>query len=78
MIRKLALILNRGEGSNMAYKRKTRDEYEIQGDYGGGYEMVTTESTWRDARAQIKCYRENEPGIPFRIKKIRIKIQGGM
>jgi hypothetical protein len=59
----------------MAYKRKTRDEYEIQGDYGQGFECVTAEETWTGAREQLKCYRENEPGVAFRIKKVRVKIE---
>lgn len=61
----------------MAYVRKTKDEYEIQGYYGStyGYETVTTEKTWKEAKAQIKCYRENEPGIDFRIQKKRVRIQ---
>lgn len=58
----------------MAYVRKTRDVYEIQGDYGWGWECVTTETTWTDAKDMVKCYRENERGVPFRIKKTREKI----
>ena len=59
----------------MAYIRKTVDEYEIQGYYGPqyGYEMVTVEETYKDAKAQLKCYRENEPGVSFRIVKKRVK-----
>lgn len=53
------------------YIRKTKDEYEIQGHYGQGWEMVTTEETWREAKNQLKCYNENEP-YPHRIKKKRV------
>lgn len=58
----------------MAYTRKTIDEYEIQGNYGygQGFECVTTEETWKAAKEQLKCYRENEPGIPFKIVKKRV------
>ena len=56
------------------YKRKTKDEWEIQGNYGHGWEMVTTEETYRQAREQLKCYRENEPGTPHRIKCVRVAI----
>ena len=61
----------------MAYVRKTLDEYEIQGDYGygQGFECVTTEETWKAAKDQIKCYRENEPSIPFKIVKKRVRIE---
>lgn len=58
----------------MAYVRKTEDEYEIQGCYHPyGWEYVTTETTRKDAREQIKCYRANEPGIAFKIVKLRVK-----
>jgi hypothetical protein len=57
------------------YKRKTADEYEIQGNYGQGFECVTTEATRTAARDQLKCYRENEPNVPHRIVKKRVKIE---
>jgi hypothetical protein len=56
------------------YKRKTVDEYEIQGNYGYGWDMVTTEETRKEARAQVKCYRENEPRAAHRIVKKRVKL----
>lgn len=56
----------------MAYKRKTHDEYEIQGDYGRGFECVCTEDNLRDARVQAACYRKNEH-YPFKIVKKRVK-----
>jgi hypothetical protein len=58
----------------MPYKRKTTDEYNIQGLYCGQWETVTCEETWTAAKEQVKCYRENEPGTIFRIKKERVKI----
>lgn len=61
---------------DMAYVRYYREEwqYEIQGFYSKeyGYECVTTETTILDAREQLACYRENEPGISFRMKKVRV------
>ena len=57
----------------MPYIRKTVDEYDIEGDYGQGFEVVTCESTWKDAKAQIKIYRASEPGVAFRIKHHRVK-----
>ncbi len=61
----------------MAYIRKTRDEYEVQGNYGygRGFECVTTEDTRREARARLREYRENEPGVPFRLKAVRVKLE---
>ena len=61
------------------YQRKTRDEWEIQGCYDGqhGWECVTTENKFREARVRLREYRDNEPGIPFRVKCVRVKIEGG-
>lgn len=56
------------------YIRKTEDEYEILGDYGQGWELVTTETNRKDARETVKTYRANEPGVPFKWKKRRVKI----
>jgi hypothetical protein len=57
------------------YKRKTIDEYEIQGNYGQGFECATTEETWKAAREQKKCYDQNEPYVAHRIVKKRVKIE---
>jgi hypothetical protein len=55
------------------YERKTEDEFQIHGDYGYGFEEVTCEVTRQLAREQLKCYRENEPGVAFKIVKKRVK-----
>ncbi len=57
----------------MAYIRKTRDEWEIQVDYGQGWECDTVEQSWKDAKAQAKTYRENIHN-PVRIVKKRIRL----
>ena len=57
-----------------AYKRTTRDEYDVEGCYAGGWEPVTAEDTYREARARLREYRENEPGTAFRIVKHRIPL----
>ena len=59
----------------MAYIRKTRDEWEIQVNYGygHGWECDATEETWKDAKAQAKVYRENVT-YPVRIVKKRVKL----
>lgn len=49
----------------------TEKEYEIQGFYSGTWECVTAESTYKEAKAQAKCYRENELGTAFRIVEKR-------
>ena len=59
----------------MAYTRKTADEYQIQGNYGYyGWEEVTAEETYKEAKQRLKEYRENEPGTSFQITKKRIKL----
>ena len=45
-------------------------EYEIQGNYGYGWDLLTTEETLSEARAQLSTYRANE-SIPLRIKRVR-------
>lgn len=59
----------------MAYQRKTRDEYIIQGNYGAGYEDVTAEDTRQEARERLKEYRQNEPQYAHRMIKRRIRIE---
>lgn len=46
---------------------KTRD-FEIQGLYCGGWEMVTTVATRAEARAMLETYRREERGTIFRIR----------
>ncbi len=58
----------------MAYIRKTIDTYEVQGNYGQGWEMVTTEATYKEAKEQKKCYDQNEPQYAHRVKVVREKI----
>jgi len=55
------------------YIRKTVDEYHIQGNYGYGWETECTEDTRKEARQQLRCYRENGPGA-YRMVKRRVKI----
>ena len=57
----------------MAYKRKTADEYTVQGFYCNGWEDLTTEETRREAKERLKEYRENAPGV-YRLVKRRVKI----
>lgn len=45
--------------------------YDVQGNYGQGWETVTAEETREEAREQLKTYRDNEPGVPFRIRRVK-------
>lgn len=55
----------------MAYTRKTVDTWQMWVNYGSGWEHETTEDSRAEAKAQQKCYRENCPEYPTRIKKVR-------
>lgn len=48
----------------------TMYEYEILGNYGYGWDVLTTEETLKEARAQLKCYQLNED-VPVRIRKVK-------
>lgn len=58
--------------------RKTRDVYDVRGDYGygHGFETVTAETELREAKARLREYRENEPGVPFKLVTRRERIEG--
>lgn len=51
----------------MAYIRKTRDTWQIHVNYGSGWEHECTEFSRKDARDQVKTYRENAPQYPVKI-----------
>lgn len=55
------------------YVRKTVDEYEIQQYLNKVWECVCTEETWKEAKAQVKTYRVNQPEYLARIVKKRVK-----
>ena len=58
----------------MTYIRKTEDEYEVQADYGDGFEVVTTETTAKAARQKLRDYQTNDYiGKRFRMVKKRVK-----
>lgn len=57
----------------MPAERKTIDEYDIEGRYEGGWEVVTTELTITQARRARREYRQNEPGTDFQIRKRRLR-----
>ena len=57
----------------MAHTRKTRDVWEVRGNYGygDGFECVTAEESRKEALQRLKEYRDNEPGTPFKLVKTR-------
>lgn len=50
--------------------RKTKDFWVVQGNYGYGWEDLTAEDTFKEIRARVKEYRENEPpGVSLRVTR---------
>ena len=64
-----------------ACKRKAFPKFEIlfyvQGNYGKGFEDVTCESSFSEARARLREYRENDSN-PYRLIKRREKINAAI
>jgi hypothetical protein len=58
----------------MAYKRLTTDEYTIQGNYGNGWEDLTSEATRTEAKNRLREYNENERQYAHRMIKRRVRI----
>ena len=56
------------------YARKTKDEFEIQGNHGYGWELETTEVTRKAACENLKEYRQNAPQGQYRIVTKRVPI----
>lgn len=57
------------------YIRKTEDEFDIEADYGQGFEVVTCETTYKKAKEQVKAYKENDPYLKgIRVVKRRVPI----
>jgi 2-keto-3-deoxy-L-rhamnonate aldolase RhmA len=50
-------------------------EYEIQGNYGYGWERLTTEDNPFNAKAMLDCYNTNEPQYAHRMVRIRKAIE---
>lgn len=58
----------------MSYIRKTRDVWEIQINYGQGYEYECAEFSRAEAKRTLWEYRINCPQYPARIIKKRERI----
>ena len=63
------------ERVDYAYERErkvmsVKYEYEIQGNYGYGWDTLTTEDTLKLAREQLITYGNNED-IPLRVKRVK-------
>lgn len=58
----------------MAYERKTKDEFQIWGNYGFGFEELTAESTIKEAKVRLNEYRSNQPEGTYKIVIKRIPV----
>lgn len=59
----------------MTYTRKTRDYWDIEQHTAEGWEVVSSTTTLRDAKRELREYRENQPQYPVRAVKHRERIQ---
>ena len=59
----------------MNYMRKTRDIFVIMSNYGYGWEEEDYNETRKEARENLKAYRENGGGCYY-LKTKREKIEG--
>lgn len=59
--------------TEFAKKYTIGDNYEVQGNYGYGWETVTTEENLTEAKKTMKVYDENDNAI-HRLKKIRVLV----
>lgn len=59
------------------YKRKTRDRWDIETNYGYGWDVENSEYTLKDAKRSYREYKENMAayGCRVRITKHREKIE---
>lgn len=68
---RLSLINHDGYDPNIRIvwpkgQRVTETSYDLEGDYGQGFEVLCSASTWKEARANKKDYLDNSP-CPMRI-----------
>lgn len=55
------------------YIRKTIDMWIVQGNYGEGWEDVTSSENYKEARQDLKDYRENDKIYSYRLILKRVK-----
>jgi hypothetical protein len=56
------------------YQRKTRDLWDILGNYGQGWEVLTCATSLKEKNQHLREYRENEPQRQFKSVKYRERI----
>jgi len=58
----------RERGQKMGY------EWQLLGNYGNGWDLLTTANTKREISQYERDYRLNEPSVPFKIKRVRERV----
>lgn len=53
---------------------RTKPEYVVQGNYGHGWEDLTSSDNQAEARNDLRAYRENETGVPHRLITRRVPV----
>lgn len=56
-------------------KPTTEVQHIVQGHYGHGWEDLTASTVYKEAQADLKAYRLNDPGNRTRLIKRRVKIE---
>lgn len=60
-------------GDDIKNEKPTAYEWEVQGNYDGrDWDCVFTAESAREAGTTLREYRENEPGIIFRVRKVKV------
>lgn len=49
-------------------------EYELEGNYGYGWDLLIVTDTKAKALEQKRCYQENESGVAYRIKRVKASV----
>jgi hypothetical protein len=49
-------------------------EWQLLGNYGNGWDLLTTADTRREISQNERDYRLNEPGVPLKIKRVRERV----
>ena len=68
-----SLIGHDGYHADIKVSRKTVTEYIVQGNFGHGWEDLTSEDNEKEAGQRLREYRENDTA-PVRLIKRRVKV----
>ena len=60
----------------MAYQRKTVEEWQLLGNYGYGFEVLTTEENRKGIKERLKEYKKNSPSGTYKTQCKRVKKEG--